>query len=154
MSPRIKLPEHIKSLYAKNAKAEIKKSLEIRRALSEYSVKQRQELRKYQEGKAKAAVMKYNTDRVTQGSKARDDIKMYTDEGFAYSIHLAKQTTRNRIEVLELDRAHYAKEVARFEDKEVDSGERYSLTDELSNTLNAINDELNELKIDLEVSPD
>ncbi len=151
---KIKVPAHVMRKYKEDEKARIQKNQELRQALSEHDSEQRQALKKQQDAELKKSLKEYNDGRIADGRKAKAEIKLYQDEAFPYSLHLAKQRLSNRIEVLELDKKHYTSEVKRLKATEADTGERYSLTIELTDTLNRINEDLDELRIDAELFDD
>jgi len=151
MSPKLKLPDHVKRLYEKDASDAAKKRHELRQMVAEDTAQALVRDKKQTEAKQKADLAKYNAGRVADGIKEMKEINMLQDEGYPYSDHLAKNRIANRIAVLELDKKHYAKEVKKLKSRESDTGEKYALTSELANTLDSIETELAEIKIDMSI---
>jgi len=143
--PKIKLPDHVKRQYARDEKARELKDQEQRQAISEHTAKVLQERRKKQESDYKLKLKKQSDERKESGDVLNSEIAELKAEGWPYSMELARQKTQNRIEVLTMDKDHYTKEIKKFQDQELNAGF-------LEDTLSSINDELDELKIDIELS--
>ena len=143
--PKFFISEHVKKERAEKDAAAKVAQRDLCQAVGEHVALERQEIRKKREAEQRQELQKRIEADATAGKEAHDDINELLDEGWTYSLQLANQKVRNRIETLTLDRTFYHGEIKMFTEKEMDPSF-------LEDTLESVETEVSELNIDLELS--
>ena len=145
MSPKTKVPANIMKQYKQDQEARKKENQAARQGLAEHFSQIAANVRQKVEKQERQKLQERITESKADGQAVKDEVNLLRDEGYQYSLALARQKTQNRVEVLTMDKAFYAGEIQKFKDKELNH-------DFLMDTLSSVEDELAELKINLEVS--